>query len=136
MTLTVTDDGGTSSSDDVLVTVTEAPTNTMHVASIEMDTDSTTRGRNIFVWAVATMTIFDESNNPVEGTTVSGQWSNATSDSDSGVTGASGQVSLDSDSVKNPSGGTTFTFTVDGVTKAGWDYDSEANVETSKSINV
>ncbi|KAF5437943.1 serine protease [Candidatus Methanophagaceae archaeon] len=101
-----------------------------------MSKDTTTRCRNTFVRAVATVTIFDESDNPVEGATVSGQWSNATSDSDSGVTDASGQVSLESDSVKNPSGGTTFTFTVDGVTKAGCDYDSEANVETSKSINV
>ena len=81
------------------------------------------------------VTIVDASDSPVEGAAVSGQWSGATSDSDLGVTDASGQVSLKSDSVKNPSG-TTFTFTVDDVAKAGWDYDSEANVETSKSINV
>ena len=107
----------------------------MHVDNISMSTYDTMRGRNRFVRAVATMTIFDESDKPVEGATVSGQWSNATSDSDSGVTDASGQVSLNSYSVKNPSG-TTFTFTVDDVAKAGWDYDLEANVETSKSINV
>ena len=107
----------------------------MHADNISMSAYDTTRGRNTFVWALATVTIFDESDKPVEGATVSGHWSGATSDSDSGVTDASGLVSLKSDSVKNPSG-TAFTFTVDGVAKAGWDYDSEANVETSKSINV
>ena len=108
----------------------------MHVKSIDMSTGSKTRGRNTFVWAVATVTIFDESESPVEGATVSGHWSDATSDSDSGVTNGNGEVSLESDSVKNPqTGGTTFTFTVNGVTKDGWTYDSEASV-TSNSIPV
>jgi hypothetical protein len=123
VTLTVTDDGEASSSDDVIVTVTETPTNTMHVASIIMSRDSKTRGRNTFVWAVATVTILDEADSPVDGATVFGHWSDATSDSDSGVTDANGQVSLESNSVKNPQTGTTFTFMVDDVTKDGWDYD-------------
>ena len=108
-------------------TVASASDNAMHVGSIDMSTDSSERGRNVFVWAVATVTIFDESGNPVEGATVSGHWSDATSDSDSGVTDAGGQISLKSDSVKNPSE-TTFTFTVDSVTKTGWGYDSSENV--------
>ncbi|MEA3488535.1 MAG: S8 family serine peptidase [Euryarchaeota archaeon] len=127
--------GNSNQSAESTFTTTEASSNYMHVDNISMSTNSRTRGRNTFVWAVATVTLFNASGNPVEGAAVSGQWSNATIDSDSGVTDASGQVSLNSDSVKNPSG-TTFTFTVDGVAKVGWDYDSEANVETSKSINV
>lgn len=110
-------------------TVASASDNAMHVGSIDMSTGSSERGQNVFVWAVATVTIFDESDNPVEGATVSGHWSYSTSDSDSGVTDAGGQISLKSDSVKNPSE-TTFTFTVDSVTKTGWDYVPSENVET------
>jgi len=133
--LTVTDDGGLIDTDTAIVTVTKVPAYPpMHIASIGMSTDSRTRGRNTFVWAVATVTIFDDSNNSVEGAAVSGYWSNATSDSDSGVTDTSGQVSLKSDSVKNPSGETTFTFTVDGVAKDGWTYNP--NGEISDSITV
>jgi len=118
-------------------TTPPVPTNTMHVDNITVSTDSRSAGpKNTFVWAVATVTIVDNSGNSVEGATVSGYWSNATRDSDSGVTDANGQVSLESDSVKNPSGGTTFTFTVDNVAKDGWTYNSSANVKTSDSITV
>ncbi|RLI74405.1 hypothetical protein DRO97_05945 [Archaeoglobales archaeon] len=54
----------------------------------------------------------------------------------SGITDANGQVSLESDQVKNPPTGTTFTFVVDNVVKEGWTYDSSLNVETSDSITV
>ncbi|MEA2053325.1 MAG: S8 family serine peptidase [Euryarchaeota archaeon] len=134
--LTVTDNGTLTGNDTAIVTVTEVPAYTMHVASIVMSTDSKTRGRNTFVWAVATVTIVDESKNPVDGATVSGYWSDATSDSDSGVTDANGQISLKSDSVKTPPSGTTFTFTVDDVAKTDRTYDSSANIETDDSITV
>ncbi|MDI6889275.1 MAG: S8 family serine peptidase [Methanocellales archaeon] len=115
-------------------TVAEAPSNTIHIADIEMSTGSRTAGRNTFTWAVATVKIVDASGNPVEGATVSGHWSSLTTDSDSGVTDANGQVSLNSDRVKNAKG--TFTLTVDDVILSGWVYDSAANVETSDSITV
>ncbi|MGB2727362.1 MAG: S8 family serine peptidase [Halobacteriota archaeon] len=134
--LTVTDNDGSTDTDTAIVTVSEVPAYTMHIDRIDMSTDSRRAGRNPFVWAVATVTIFDDSGNPVEGATVSGDWSGATSDSDSGVTGANGQVSLESDSVKNPPSGTTFTFTVDNIAKDGWTYDPSKNVETSDSITV
>jgi len=109
----------------------------MHVDSIEMELETITHGPNTFTNAVATVTIVDASDNPVEveGATVSGHWSVATSDSDSGVTDVDGKVSLQSNKVKNPTSGvTTFTFTVDDVEKAGWTYDSDENKETSGSI--
>jgi hypothetical protein len=122
--------------ESVVLEVTEETSNTMHVASIDMSLDNRSAGPNTFVWAVAGVTIVNDSGSPVEGTTVSGHWSNATSDSDSGVTDGNGLVSLKSDSVKNPPGGTTFTFTVDDVAKDGWTYDPASNVETSGSITV
>jgi subtilisin family serine protease len=136
--VTSIDSSGNSaqSSEHTFTTTKEASGNSMHVNSIDMSRDSKTRGRNTFVWAVATVTILDESESPVEGATISGHWSGATTDSDSGVTDASGQVSLESDSVKNPPSETTFTFTVDDVTKNGWTYKLDANEATSASTTV
>ena len=87
-------------------TTSEAPAlPPMHVSSIEMSTGSRTAGRNTFAWAIARVTIVDASDVPVEGVTVYGHWDGATYDSDSGTTGATGQVSLVSDSVKSPPSG-------------------------------
>ena len=125
---TATDTVGQTASDSIGVTVDNTPqTNTMHVDSIDMSPDSRSAGKNTFVWAVATVTIVDESDSPVEGALVSGHWSDATTDSDSRITNVSGQVSLKSDSVKNPPpSGTTFTFTVDGVTHADLTWDGKS----------
>ena len=128
------DDAIASSSDEAIVTVTETSTNTMHIINIDMSTDSRKAGPNRFVWAVATVTIVDEYDNLVGGATVSGHWSELTSDTDSGTTGSDGKIALNSDSVKNAHG--TFTFTVTGVERDGWIYDSDANKETSDSITA
>jgi len=111
-------------------------TGTMHVDSIVMSLETQNRGKNIFVNAVALVTILDDSNNLVEGATVSGTWSGATTDTDSTITDINGQVSLESDKVKKPDSGTIFTFTVDNVSKDGWIYELGANIETSDSITV
>jgi hypothetical protein len=86
--------------------------------------------------AIALVTIVDAADEPVEGATVYGTWSNETTDTDSGLTGASGEVSLKSNKVKNALSGTVFTFTVDSVSLTGWGYNQTANVETSDSITV
>ena len=112
--------------------VVSSVTNAMHIVSIDMSLK--TAGPNIN--AIALVTIVDAAGAPVEGATVEGHWSDATSDTDSGVTVASGEVSLDSDKLKSPPSGTVFTFTVDGVSLAGWTYDPGANVETSDGITV
>jgi len=110
-------------------------TGTMHVHNIDMSFNKATAGPNTFYTAVATVTVFDSDGNPVEGATVYGQWSGATNDTDSGITDIYGQVSLESDKVRNPAGGTTFTFIVNDVIKDGWTYDLESSV-TSGSIIV
>jgi len=123
--------------ESVVLDVTGVPSDIMHVFSIDMSL----KIAGINVNAIATITIFavDTDGNPlspVEGATVSGTWTVATIDTDSGITDASGQVSLESNKVKNPKSGTTFTFTVDDVIKDGWTYDPLANTETSDSITI
>jgi len=120
ITATATDNIGQTSTDLIIVNVDNTPNPTMHIDSIKMSKE--TRGKN--TKAIATVKIVDATG-PVEGATVSGHWSELTSDRDAGATDASGNVALKSDRVKATSG--TFTFTVDTVTKDGWKYDPEAN---------
>ncbi|MBU1428403.1 carboxypeptidase regulatory-like domain-containing protein, partial [bacterium] len=128
----VTVEADITSTVDFALNPLSATGTTMHVDSIDMSLKTS----GPLVNAIATVTIYDANNTPVEGATVSGQWSGATTDSDSGVTDTNGQVSLESDKVKNPPSGTTFTFTVNDVIKDGWTYDSGANSETSDSISI
>jgi subtilisin len=102
----------------------------MHVAGLTMSVLTSGRQKS----ARATVTIVDAGGQPVEGAAVSGRWSGLTTDSDTGTTATNGQVALQSNKTKLASG--TFTFTVTGVSKSGWTYDSAANVETSDSISI
>ncbi|PKM78866.1 MAG: hypothetical protein CVU88_08760, partial [Firmicutes bacterium HGW-Firmicutes-13] len=132
ITAEVKDSGGETGSASIGITVGTLITDNIHVSDIDMSFK--TAGINVN--AIAIVTIVDEIGVPVEGATVSGTWSGATSDKDSGVTDTYGKVSLESNKVKKPKSGTTFTFTVDDVTKEGWKYISSENVETSDSITV
>jgi hypothetical protein len=124
---TCDNDAGIEDSDtsDLIVT-----SDIIHVESIGMSLGERTAGKNTFTYAIVVVTIFDAANNPVEGAIVEGHWSDATTDVDSGVTDAAGQVLFNSDSVKNASSGTTFTFTVDAVNA------SAPSGETSASITI
>ncbi|UCC40191.1 MAG: fibronectin type III domain-containing protein [Candidatus Aminicenantes bacterium] len=111
-------------------TTKEATAQTMHVSAIYMSL----KVAGLNVNAIATVTIVDADGIPVSEATVYGQWSGATSDTDSGVTDINGQVTFKSDRLRNPPSGITFIFTVTDVVKDGWTYDSSANVETSDFI--
>jgi PKD repeat protein len=130
--LSVTDNIGVTSSSVVIITVGALSGGEMHVSDITMSLK--TAGVNVN--AIATVIIVDASNASVSGATVSGHWSGATSDTDSGVTDSSGKVALQSNVVKKPNPGTTFTFTVDNVVKTGLTYNSGSNVETSDFIKT
>ncbi len=102
----------------------------MHIAGVDMATQR--NGANIR--AKATITVVDESGNPVSGVNVSGHWSGLTIDSDTGITDSSGKVTVYSDWKKKAKG--TFTFTVDNLVKSGMDYDSSADVAKSGNVTV
>ncbi len=112
--------------------VVSSVTNEVHIGSIDMSLRTAGPNTN----AVALVTIVDAAGVPVGDATVEGHWSDATSDTDSGLTDINGEVALDSDKVKHPPSGTVFTFTVDDVSLTGWIYDPAANAETSDSITV
>lgn len=111
-------------------TTKEAIPQTMHVSAIDISLK--VAGPNVN--AIATVAIVDAEGTPVSGATVYGRWSGATSDTDSGATDSSGQMTFKSDMLRNPPSGITFIFTITDVVKDGWTYDSSVNVETSDSI--
>jgi len=142
VTVQATDKAGNSAKDTNNFTV-DNPVQTMHVASLDMNLVERWRGWRTY--AEATPMVVDFAGNPVEGATVSGHWEGATSDTDSGLTDASGKVTFQSDAVWKAESGTTFTFVIDDVTKDGWTYDPSANGDfdgdgksgdTSNSISV
>ena len=128
--LSVTDNEGATSTDEVIINVTEVAIYPTVTVSIDMSTESRQAGPNIFTTAVATVTIVDTNNDPVEGATVYGHWSELTGDTDFGVTDINGLVILKSDRVKNASG--SFTFTVDSVTKGEITYELSGEISDSK----
>ncbi len=114
VTITAASNGVT---DTATLTVAEAPTQPTVDVNISMDTAYRTAGPNVFVWAIATVSV------GIDGATVEGHWVEPAYSTVSGIADASGSVSLLSKSVKNPSSGTTFTFVVDRVTKGDIIYD-------------
>ncbi|MBU4305136.1 MAG: S8 family serine peptidase [Candidatus Omnitrophica bacterium] len=118
------------------VTINEKSAAIMHVADIAMRLSTRAAGKNRFTKALATVTVVDANGNPEEGATVYGSWSNATSDTDTGVTDTAGKVTLESNEVKNARNGTTYVFSVDNIVKPDCIYEPAGNEETSDSITV
>ena len=120
VTLTVTDDQEQSDQDTVTITVKQYQKVIALDAIIDMGINSLPGGR---VSATATITVSDENGNPIEGATVSGHWSIATQDIESGQTDSNGQVQLTSDVIKTKTSA-TFTFTIDNIVKTGYTFNS------------
>ena len=133
LTLTVTDNGGASAADQVLILVERPVLPVMRVASIDMSLV-----QRYFGWvtyARARVEVVDADGTPVAGAVVTGHWENATSDSDAGITAVDGMTLLDSDKLRRPPSGTQFTFAVDTVARDGWLYH-EASSVTSGDVSV
>jgi subtilisin len=132
--LVVNDGVINSSADTVSITVNSAQANRMHIQSINMSLVTLYSGYRTS--ATAKVIVMDAFGNPVSGVTVKGHWSGGAKNSTSGSTNASGQVTLSSSTVSYPRSGTTFTFTIDSLTKSSWTYDSASNVENSDAVQV
>ncbi len=130
VTLTVRDEAGYTDSDTLIVNVIEEMP-TMHIASIDVSFENPRyAGPNIFGYATAVVTIVNGTGIPVNNATVSGQWSGATSDSDSGETNTTGTVSLHSDTAKVRIGD-EFTFRVTNVICDGLMWDEQSMNDTT-----
>lgn len=124
--LTVTDSSGAMNTAQVSISATPA-LQSMHVDNIAM----VLVVKRSSAQASATVTILDANGKAIPGATVSGKWSGIVSGTASASTDSSGSVKFTSASTKKSG---TFTFTVTGITLAGYSYDSATNKETSDSI--
>ncbi|WP_321418665.1 S8 family peptidase [uncultured Methanomethylovorans sp.] len=98
-------------------------TGEVSIGDVEVTYSTTPVGKNKIITAKVIVTIVDTNNMGVKGATVSGEWSGATTDSDSGVTDSSGKVTLYSNEMEVLKANTaTFTFTVKDVSyTVPWD---------------
>jgi PKD repeat protein len=124
VTLTVTDDDAATDSISKPVTVTIC--NEMYVYDITQT--ARIRGKNYN--SIAVVTIWNTNSAPVANATVYITWSGVVSGSESGVTGADGTVTFESDKLKSNG---PFIITVDNVTHATLTYNPALNVETTDS---
>jgi serine protease len=85
-------------------------------------------------YAEATIYVVDGYGSPLADATVNGQWSGATSDTDTGITNSSGVVVFQSNKVKKPKSGAVFTVTVTNVAKTN--YTFQPGPYDTKSIIV
>jgi serine protease len=130
-TFKVNDTKADSNPATVSITVTDVmPTIYMHVESIEMSLNKW----GVFTRASALITVVNSDDVRVEGANVIGEWSEATTNVDSGLTDTNGQVLLYSNILKKAPSDTSFTFTVSDVTHSEYSYNAAANFETSNSI--
>jgi endonuclease I/fibronectin type 3 domain-containing protein len=105
------------------------PTEAFHVAAISL---SSTPANRKLDYGRAVVTVVDASGNPVEGVQVTGGFSGDLNETVIATTGADGTAVLTtSGKAKAP---IQFDFCVDGAAKAGWTYDSGANVVTCTSF--
>ena len=108
------------------------PAEQVSIDNVEVTYSTKPAGKNKLVTAKVIVTIVDDNGVNVQGATVSGEWSSATADLDSGATDASGKVTFYSDEVEVLKGNSaTFTFTVNDVSyTTSWD-----EIPVSGSIN-
>ncbi|WP_340818358.1 S8 family serine peptidase [Methanolobus sp. WCC4] len=105
------------------------PVSSMHFSVLTIDPTSTVKAnKHVFAYATAKATVVDADGNPVPGATVSGDWSGLVSETVSAVTDATGVATFQSSQLKNPTG--DFIFSANGVTLAGYEYNSDDNTCT------
>ena len=125
VSLTVTGPGGSDTEEKTdYITVEPGGGNLMHVNDVKVTKVSLTTRLS---YGRAEVQIVDQNGSPVEGATVSGEWTQ----------GASGTITFTTDSNGWGTGNcgygwnvSKYCFRVDDVTKTDWTYDSGANVKT------
>jgi len=123
--LTVTDDKGATGIATVTINVAQVSQNELHVQAQSVSREQVNKR---FWQGVDTLLITDQNNQPVEGVTVTANYSGPTSGQASGITGADGTVTLYTDHDRRPQ--SSWCFEVTDVANDGYNYNASANVIT------
>jgi chitodextrinase len=126
--LTVTDNGDSTDITSQNITVTEEPTNTMHIGDLD-DTSAPSRWRwwaRRWGWQPrVTITVNDANENPVTGATISGMWSGGIKRMGVCITDKMGQCTVTSQRIRNSKD--EVMFTVDNIIHTELTYMSTDN---------
>ena len=128
-TLTVTDNRGGTGTASTQIVVSQNPALVVQVGSITMVLVQGASGTS----AQATVRIVNGNGQPVQGATVSGNWTGLMKSSSTATTDASGNAVLTSKGSRKKG---AFTIAITGVARSGYTYDASANVITTKTIAV
>ncbi|MDP8238229.1 MAG: T9SS type A sorting domain-containing protein [Candidatus Hatepunaea meridiana] len=121
-------DGEYNVDTDVTIHVVEAQEpGTMIVSAIDLTENVINRN---FTTCIGVITILDPSDAAVSGAVVSAAWSDLYSANVQGTTDENGQVTFQTEYVRNPNG--YFTLTITNVTKVDWTYDPDNSVTTAE----
>ena len=133
--LTVTDNTGQTNTDTVLVTVNQKPASDPIIFVSSIDINVSKKGPKY--GSKVKVAIIDEDGNKIDSASVNGRFdiNGNILKQTSKNTNKKGVATFDSGNFKaNP--GDTVTFTVTSVTKTGFIYDSNSNIETSDSATT
>ena len=130
--VTVKDAAGLTNSAQSVVTVTAPPSARFVFADTYRIAGLLVRQGSPDGYARVTVTVKGSNGAVVPNATVSGNWSGIVTGKVSGVTNASGQVSLNSPVTPNVG---TFTFTMGNITASTFTYDANKNKSQGISIN-
>ena len=129
VTLTVTDDGGSTGSMDQEVNVSQSTATGMHIG--DLDGASVNNGST---WtASVTITVHDAGESLVSGATVNGTWSGGLTGTGTCTTDGSGQCSLTISGIRKRDG--SVTFTVAGAVHASLTYNAADNHDPDGDSN-
>ena len=132
ITASVSDSVGNTGESTISIIITDPNAATESYIS-GLTGEASTSGRK---WSVnITATVLDNKGNAVADATVTGNWSGAAKDSDSCLTGTTGQCSIIKDNLQSRN--TSITFTVTDITHATLIYASERNsVDNTITLNA
>lgn len=127
-TLTVTDNQEASSSRTLTISAQQDSNKVVFVQNITMSLVPSSSGTA----ARAEVTVVDGTGALRQNATVSGKWTGLTTGAANGTTDSTGKVRFTSKKVRKTG---TYTFTITGISAAGYVYDSTRNLKTANSIS-
>lgn len=129
VTLTVTDNRGGKGTATTTIVATSNPATTLRVQSIVLSRTTTSRGKTVS----AVVRVTNLNGAAVSNVTVNGRWTGLVSGTTSGRTGSAGTITFTTSRFTTTG---TVTFSVTGLSRSGYTYAPDQNLQTTASISA